>query len=216
MADHDTDAGEHPHAALPPLERGDDDWSAPIPQASKRSKMIAGGLAATIVATSSFAIGAKIGRDRAPAAQSPFGAAGRGGIAAAFPGGLPAGFPAGLASGGQTGAGTTSAAPTDNARTETSVAPGSDAATTTTPATGLGGLLPGLDLAPPAPGNAPGAQGGEAPDVMLGTVTAVDGRSVTVTRPDGTTFVIEVPQSDTPADLPAVGATLRFSAAPSG
>lgn len=173
---------------LPPLDHGGDDWAAPIPQASRRAMLAAWVLLAVTIAALSFAVGARIGRDRAPAAT---GGLGVGGFSRGGANGIPAGLVPGAAAGG---GGTGSPAPASSIAS-------SGASETTVPSTtsrALGGLFPGLDDVPPA-------------GIVLGTVTGVDGRTIAVAMADGESISLTVPDG---LDVPAVGSVLEASPAP--
>lgn len=211
--------------SLPPLDHGDDDWAAPVPQAGRRAVVAAWALLGLTVAGLSFAAGARIGRDRAPAATG--GAFPRGLTAGGFGGGLAGGF------GGGPGGGSSAGVPAVGGGTVTSVVtpagsgaapadttPAAAASVTRAPTTvALGGLLPGFEApaapdatASAAPGTGAGTEAradaatGSASGTELGRVSAVEGRTVTVTGADGQTVVFRLPAGVTP---PAVGSAVR-------
>jgi hypothetical protein len=202
-----------PRRSLPPLEHDGDAWSAPIAQASRKSKITAAVLGVAIVGTLGFAGGAKIGRDRAEAATPSFPGLGRGGGLGGVGGlsGLGGGQAqssgggagaAGQGAGGQgavvsvapaSGSGDSAAGSGDSA-----AATSAPVATTTLPP--LGALLPGL---PPAGEETAAATDAPVPAfVTLGTVSAVEGRTVTITDASGATVVMTLGEND---PLPAVG-----------
>lgn len=105
----------------------DDAWALPRPKASTRQKVLAAVLGAACLSLTSFAVGVGVGKNRVPAAGVGFGRGGFGNPGA----------------GGLQNAGVT-AAPSGVVST-----------TTTTADPNLGGLLPGLEIAPETSANTP-------------------------------------------------------------
>ncbi len=208
---------------LPPLDHGDDDWAAPITRAGRRSVAAAWVLLGLTVAGVSFAAGARIGRDRAPETGPAafLRAAGLGGPAGGFGGGQAGsgGSAAGTPRGSGRAAATDPTVSTAMTGTQTTAAADGSAPADAAPPTSaptdqaLAGLLPGFDAPPvsdalPASG-APPASDAPPPagsTTELGRVSAVEGRTVTVTGADGQRVVFRLPDG---VAVPAVGSPVR-------
>ena len=115
-------AMSEPTIFVPDATSEDNAWALPRPKATTRQKAMAAVLAAACLSLTSFAVGVSVGKTRAPDTAGGF--ARNGGFGGFGTGGL---TPAGAAPG---------------------TASSSAATTTTTVDPNLGGLLPGLDVAP--------------------------------------------------------------------
>lgn len=114
---------------VPDATSEDNAWALPRPTASRRQKVVAAMLAVSCVSLTSFAVGVSVGKTRAP---DTAGGAGRNGGFGGFGTGA-------FGTGGPGAAAAPGALP---------ASAGSTATTTTTVDPSLGGLLPGLDVAP--------------------------------------------------------------------
>ncbi len=114
--------GMAPAAMLPEVTDEDNAWAQPRPRATTRQKVTVALLAAACLSLTSFAVGVRVGKTRAPEAPGT----GRFGGLGGFGGGLAPGA-------------ATPTASNDTPTTVSSIPP-----TSTTADPNLGGLLPGL------------------------------------------------------------------------